>query len=107
MIKRDKDGLYYVSEKTGKKYDLDYGSCINADKPCTSDICYILDSGFTEVDYYRWLKGEIERTDDNEEIFVGFFYGATFLAEEKYKEEYTNIIKEIVDYYESKIICSD
>ena len=102
MLKRDKDGLYYVSDKTGRKYELDSGTCINADKECSSDICYILDSGFTEKDYYRWMNDEIERTDDNEERFVGFFYGALFLTDEKYKEEYTKVIEEIVNYYESK-----
>ena len=102
MLKRDKDGLYYVSNKTQKRYELDLGFCIDGEKRLSSDICYILDSGLTEAEYFRWRNG-LPCNKELNETFVGFFYGGTFLTENENKEEYTNVIKEIVDVYESKI----
>ena len=102
MLKRNGEGLYYVSETTERLYFLHKGTSLDGDKEYTDDICYIMDSGFTETDYKRWMDDEIERTDDNAEKFVNFFYGATFLEKKEYKEEYANIVKEYVDEYERK-----
>ena len=98
MLKQDSDGLYYVSETTNRRYELAYGHSFCADK--TDDICYILYSGFTEEEYKAWLNDEFERTDDNVETFVGFFYGASFVEGDL--EETNRIIKGYVDEFERK-----
>lgn len=102
MIKRNNEGLYYVSETTGKMYYLHKGTSLAGDKEYTDDVCYIMDSGFTEIDYERWMNDEIERTDDNVEVFVNWFCGATLLEKEEYQKEYEKVVKEYVDEYESK-----
>ena len=102
MLKRNHEGLYYISDTTGKLYYLHKGTSLDGDKEYTDDVCYIMDSGFTEVDHERWMNDEIERTDDNAEKFVDWFCGATLLENEKYKEEYEKVVKEYVDKYESK-----
>ena len=102
MLKRNKEGLYYVSETTKKLYFLHKGTSLDGDQEYTDDVCYIMYSGFTEVEYEKWMNDEIERTDDNREILVNFFYGATFLEKEEYQEEYANVVKEYIDEYESK-----
>lgn len=100
MLKRNKEGLYYVSETSGKLYFLHKGTSLGGDKEYTDDIVYIMDSGFTEENYAKWMDGEIERTDDNVEELVNFFYGATFVEHDLKESE--EIIKILVDKYESK-----
>lgn len=104
MLKRNHEGLYYVSETSGKLYFLHKGTSLGGDKEYTDDVVYIMDSGFTEENYAKWMDDEIERTDDNAEVFVDFFYGATLLEKEEYLAEYTKVIKDYVDEYESKKI---
>lgn len=103
MLKRDKEGLYFVSERTGKRYDLDQGYGIAGDERKTSDIIYIIDTGFTEEEYEVHKKGEI---DWLEEEFVGYHYGAYFLST-NYDREKDNLIisgiKSLIDNYESQI----
>jgi len=100
MLKRNHEGLYYVSDTTQRMYYLHKGTSLAGEKEYTDDVCYIMDSGFTEEDYERWMNDETERTDDNVEKFVDFFYGATFLEKEDYWKEYGEIIKGYIDEYE-------
>jgi len=102
MLKRNHEGLYYVSDTTQRMYYLHKGTSLAGEKEYTDDVCYIMDSGFTEEDYERWMNDETERTDDNVEKFVDFFYGATFLEKEDYWKEYGEIIKGYIDEYENK-----
>ena len=102
MLKRNHEGLYYISETTGKLYYLHKGTSLDGDKEYTDDVCYIMDSGFTETDHERWMNDEIERTDNNAEKFVDWFCGATLLEKKEYQEEYTKVIKYYVDEYERK-----
>lgn len=99
MLKRNKDGLYYVSDKTGKVYELNYGSGISPDKPCTSDICFILDSGLTEEEYDKIMNNE-EFEHEFITKFVNWFYGASFITD-IYASE-VQVIKDYVDEYERK-----
>ena len=102
MLKRNKEGLYYVSDTTGKLYFLHKGTSLDGDKEYTDDVCYIMYSGFTEIDHERWMNDEIERTDNNAEKFVNWFYGATLLEDKNYQEEYAKVIKYYVDEYEKE-----
>lgn len=103
MLKRNEEGLYYISETTRRLYHLHKGTSLDGDKEYTDDICYIMDSGFTEDEYRRWLDDD-ETVSHFEPTFVNWFAGATFLEREEYKEEYANIVKEYVDEYEKKIL---
>ena len=101
MLKKNKEGLYYVSEATGKMYYLSKGTSINGDREYTDDICYIMDSGFTEDEYTRWINDDDTVSHFNE-VFVNWFAGATHLEKEEYQKEYEKVVKEYVDEYESK-----
>lgn len=101
MLKKDKDGLYYVSEKTGKIYYLHMGVAFETDGVVTDDVIYIMDSGFTEEEYARWINFHDNAEDlILNETFVNWFCGASFLTEDS--KEYTKYIKKYVDEYESK-----
>ena len=100
MLKRNENGLYFVSEKTGMMYDLNIGDTIGLTPTRTSDRCFILSTGLTEEDYELW-KNDDPSKEMKEEI-VGWFYGATFLTDERYKTEYISTIKAFVDEYERR-----
>ena len=105
MLKVDNnDGMYYVSDKTGIIYDLEMGMSIGVSPKRTSDKCFIVSREMTEEEYKQWLNGDY--TKELNERIVGWFYGATFLTDDEYKEEYVKIIKDYVDEYESKKIYS-
>lgn len=101
MLKRNNDGFYYVSDNTGKMYDLDMGVTIGLHPSKKSDRCFIVSTDLTEDEYEIWKMG----TGDKEikEEIVGWFYGATFLEDDKYKDDFINTIKEFVEEYESQI----
>ena len=98
MLNRNKDGLYYVSDNTGKRYQLDQGYGIKGNELRSSDIFYIIDSGLTEEEYENWMNNP--NSEPLQENFVGWSYGAGFLDEDD--EDTIEIIKEIIDEYESK-----
>lgn len=100
MMKKDNDGLYYVSE-TGRRYELAAGHCICSNRGSVDDYCYILYSGFTEDEYKKFLNGKIERDDDTWEVFVGFFAGASFINE-SFLNETDQIVKNYVDKFEEE-----
>lgn len=81
MFGIDDDGKYYVSDKTQNRYTIELGMGVGTAPARTSDIYYIMWTGFTADEYERWLDDEIER--ENPEEFVGFLYG----GDEKYIEE--------------------
>ena len=98
MLKKNDAGLYFVSDKTGKIYYLHKGTALEANK--TDDVCYIMDSGFTEEEHTRWMNGE---DLECKETFVNWFLGATFLEDDNLRDEYANIIKDYVDEYEKRV----
>ena len=103
MLKRNKEGLYYVSDTTKKLYYLHKGTTLDGDGEYTDDIIYIMDSGFTEEEYARWINLNDSAEDlEYKETFVNWFCGATLLTDEEHREEYTRYIKEYVDEYERK-----
>jgi len=101
MLKKNNDGYYFVSENTGKMYSLDMGGTIGLCPAKTSDRCFILSTGLTEEEYESWQKGD--KNLEIKEKIVGWFYGATFLEDDNYRDEYVKTIKEFVDEYESQV----
>lgn len=82
-LKLKSDGYAYISEKTGREYDLLEGIPIG-NKNRTSDICIIFD-----------FENDIE---DSWGQVVGFFWGASEFETDLKETE--DIIKRFVDKYE-------
>lgn len=79
MFKRDEDGLYFESQRTGRRYEL--FEAVSIDSNRTSDIITIFD--------YDLKLGA---------AYVGFLWGATYIDDKDTQEE----IREIIYNYEIK-----
>lgn len=84
MIKRDKEGFYFIS-KNGIRYELLEGVSIGSEKQFTSDIIFI-----------ALLDPEYNVSDQ----VVGFLWGASFLEEQQ--ASYAESIAERVAEFEKK-----
>lgn len=84
MIKRDKEGLYFVSG-SGIRYDLLEGLTICGDKEYTSDTIFIM---LGDTRYF----GKVDNG------FVNYIMGATFL-----KEGFEKAIKQDIEQFDKDI----
>lgn len=78
------DGWEFHSDK--RRYSLYEGKCIDSKEALTSDILYIMDDLYSER---------------NSEL-VGWMYGAGFITDPQFCEEWEKNIRELVELYETK-----
>ena len=89
LIYDKREGYDFISDN-GVRYNLLEGKSLGG--KTTSDIVYI------HLDYDSDFLEKVTNIDE----FVGWFYGATMVADYRYREEFTEQIKTFTTKYEEK-----
>ena len=88
MFEKDKQGYYFVSERTNRKYDLMEMKTIGGERDYTSDI-------FVIVDFHR-SSNEMHQPN-----FLGYLWGATNFNPND--DETIKFVTELVERYEKEM----
>lgn len=93
LIYDERNGYDYISDN-GVKYDLFEGKSLSG--ITTSDILYI------HLSYDEELFETVARFTSRSDELVGWFFGASFIGDEKYQDEYVEYVDDMVKDYEEK-----
>ena len=96
IYKDDTYGYEYISNN-GIKYSLYELTALGGE--ATSDICFIVNDCYCEIDDEVYKNGKVYPFSY---MAVGWFYGATFIGDPEYEDEYIKEIERLINDYEKE-----